>query len=179
MHEDLDQQIIDTFFPKIKSRLVKRQYDLVPYNPALTPDRTVNWFYPSDEVPFYGIVLEKLAELEDEEKKKKKNKTRVSVGYYGPRGEKLFTEHIVATLSDRLRDRAAGDRLMAAQGTAGGVSGFVQAVLVPELAVALVQHDIGCGAERAREILEESTELGELMNEEQHERVDDEDEEEV
>lgn len=66
MHEDLDQQIIDTFYPKIRSRLVRRQYDLVPYNPALTPDRTVNWFYPSDEVPFYGIVLKKLAEIDDE-----------------------------------------------------------------------------------------------------------------
>lgn len=66
MHEDLDQQIIDTFYPKIRSRLIKKQYDLVPYNPALTPDRTVNWFYPSDEVPFYGIVLKKLEELDDE-----------------------------------------------------------------------------------------------------------------
>jgi len=67
MHEDLDQQIIDTFYPKIRSRLIRKQYDLVSYNPALTPDRTVNWFYPSDEVPFYGIVLEKLGELDDDD----------------------------------------------------------------------------------------------------------------
>ena len=37
-------------------------------------------------------------------------------------------------------------------------------VLAPELAAILIMEDLNVSAERAREILEESSELGELLN---------------
>jgi hypothetical protein len=95
----------------------------------------------------------------------------IKPGYYGSRGEKLMTEHILSHFADELRDLAVSDSLMGASGIAGGVSGFVQAVLVPEVAVALVEEDMSVSEQRAREILKESWELGELLNEETHEQV--------
>jgi len=82
-----------------------------------------------------------------------------------------MTEHILGHFADELRDLAVSDSLVGASGVAGGVSGFVQAVLVPEVAVALVKEDMGVDEKRAREILKESLELGELLNEEAHEEV--------
>jgi hypothetical protein len=82
-----------------------------------------------------------------------------------------MTDHIVRHFADELRDLAVSDSLIGASGVAGGVSGFVQAVLVPEVAVALVQEDMKVNEKRAREILKESLELGELLNEEAHEEV--------
>jgi hypothetical protein len=93
-------------------------------------------------------------------------------GYYGPRGEKVMTEHILSDFSRKLRDVAVTDVLVAASGIAGGVSGFVQAVMVPEVAVLLVKEDMKVDLQQARRILAESWELGELLNEEADERVD-------
>jgi hypothetical protein len=73
---------------------------------------------------------------------------------------------------------AVSDSLIGASGITGGVSGFVQAVLVPEVAVALVKEDMSVDEKRAREILKESLELGDLLNEEAHERVENEGEDE-
>jgi hypothetical protein len=95
----------------------------------------------------------------------------IKPGYYGSKGEKLMTDHIVRHFADELRDLAVSDSLIGASGVAAGVSGFVQAVLVPEVAVALVQEDMKCDERRARDILKESLELGELLNEEAHEEV--------
>lgn len=99
----------------------------------------------------------------------------IKPGYYGSRGERLMTEHILGRFADELRDLAVSDPLIAASGVAGGVSGFVQAVLVPEVAVALVKEDMSVDEKRAREILKESLNLGELLNEEAQERVESED----
>ncbi|RMY64862.1 hypothetical protein D0863_09513 [Hortaea werneckii] len=102
------------------------------------------------------------------------------VGYYGPRGEKMMTTHILHTFTPDLRSLAATDKLLASAGIAGGVSGFVQAVLVPELALSLVSEDLEKAASHDQkkkgsspatiatmnlvEVLEESAELGELLN---------------
>jgi hypothetical protein len=102
----------------------------------------------------------------------------IKPGYYGPKGEKLMTEHILGHFADELRDLAVSDSLIGASGITGGVSGFVQAVLVPEVAVALVKEDMSVDEKRAREILKESLELGDLLNEEAHERVENEGEDE-
>lgn len=80
----------------------------------------------------------------------------IKPGYYGSKGEKLMTEHILGHFADELRDLAVSDSLIGASGVAGGVSGFVQAVLVPEVAVALVREDMKVDDKRAREILKES-----------------------
>ncbi|OQN95588.1 hypothetical protein B0A48_18293 [Cryoendolithus antarcticus] len=85
-------------------------------------------------------------------------------GYYGPRGEKVCMEHVSSHFGDALR--TLKDPLVAASGVKGGVSGFVQGVLVPELIVQLVIEDLGVLAEQARSVLAESVELGELLSEE-------------
>jgi hypothetical protein len=54
---------------------------------------------------------------------------------------------------------------------AGGVSGFAQAVLVPELTVMLVKEDMNVGDEGARQILRESMEIGDLVNDEENDVV--------
>ena len=52
------------------------------------------------------------------------------------------------------------------------MSGFVQAVLVPELAQRLITEDMNGGSEDdARRIIADSAELGELINPEAEERV--------
>ncbi|KAI7438377.1 hypothetical protein KC368_g12094 [Hortaea werneckii] len=102
------------------------------------------------------------------------------VGYYGPRGEKMMTTHILHTFTPDLRSLAATDKLLASAGIAGGVSGFVQAVLVPELALSLVSEDLETASSNDQkkkgsspatiatmdivQVLEESAELGELLN---------------
>ena len=77
-------------------------------------------------------------------------------------------DHIIAHFAPALRTLAATDKLIA---SSGGVSGFVQGVLVPELATRLVMDDMGVNEEQAREILKESAEVGALLCEEEDEVV--------
>lgn len=79
----------------------------------------------------------------------------------------------MANFASRIRRLAGTDKLV----SAGGVSGFVQAVLAPELAVMLVKDDMGVDDEQARVILKESFDIGNLLNEEEDEAIKDEDEE--
>ncbi|KAI2602364.1 hypothetical protein GGR54DRAFT_624576 [Hypoxylon sp. NC1633] len=83
-------------------------------------------------------------------------------GYYGPRGLRAMTEYIMRTLSSVVRKRAVEERLVSAR----GYTGYVQAVLVPELAVRLIMEDMDVAEEDAREILQDSIEIGELLYEE-------------
>ncbi|EMC95265.1 hypothetical protein BAUCODRAFT_157740 [Baudoinia panamericana UAMH 10762] len=90
---------------------------------------------------------------------------RASAGYYGPRGEKLMSDHILASFGDLLRNHAAKDKLIASAGVSGGVSGFVQSVLVPEIAVSLIREDLGAKKVRdGEQILLLSAELGEMLH---------------
>lgn len=90
--------------------------------------------------------------------------TRAWTGYYGPRGEKVMTEHIVSCLSDDIRQRASKDKIVAASGVKGGVSGFVHDVLVPELACCLIAEDLGVTADEARATVELSADTGVLLH---------------
>lgn len=69
----------------------------------------------------------------------------------------------------KLRQLAASDKLL----SSGGVSGFVQAVLAPELAVMLVMQDMGTDEEGARAVLRDSVDIGNLLNEEEDEVIKD------
>ncbi|KAI0394795.1 RTC4-like domain-containing protein [Xylariaceae sp. FL0594] len=91
-----------------------------------------------------------------------KNKDNLTPGYYGPRGLFAMTDFILHRLAHVVRKRAVEDRLVSAR----SYTGFVQAVLVPELAVRLIMEDMAVAEPRAREILEETTEVGELLQEE-------------
>lgn len=86
----------------------------------------------------------------------------VTPGYYGPRGLRFMTDFIMRRLSSVIRKRAVEDRLISAR----SYTGYVQAVLVPELAVRLVVEDMGVGDKEARDILRDSIEVGELLHEE-------------
>lgn len=56
MHKDMPGEIMGLFIPKIRKMLVSRDYELVPYEPALTPDRRVVWTYPTSNVPFFEAI---------------------------------------------------------------------------------------------------------------------------
>lgn len=78
-----------------------------------------------------------------------------------------MNDYITQQFSEKLRTLAGSDKLIGA----AGVAGYIQAVLVPELATLLVKDDMDVGVERAREILVESTEVGDLLNEEDEDDV--------
>ncbi|KAI6317976.1 hypothetical protein MCOR34_003784 [Pyricularia oryzae] len=90
------------------------------------------------------------------------SQTSLIPGYYGFRGLRLMTEYLVKRFSGQLRERAIQDRLVAARGH----TTFVQSVLVPELAIQLMMEDLDIGAEAARDVLQESAKLGEMLHEE-------------
>lgn len=81
----------------------------------------------------------------------------------------LRADNIMSRFAGKLRRLAASDKLV----SSGGVSRYVQAVLVPELAVLLVMDDMKVDEEKAREILRYSVDIGNLLNEEEDEIITD------
>jgi hypothetical protein len=82
-------------------------------------------------------------------------------GYYGPRGLRAIQEYVITNFGSHVRSRAARDPTISKR----GYGHYVQAVLVPELAVRLIMDDMGVSVEMARTIMEESVGLGELLSE--------------
>lgn len=85
-------------------------------------------------------------------------------------------EYIMNRFANDLRQRSIHDKLILASGIQGGVNGFVHLVLAPHLAELLVKEDLGLPDEdnweiRAREVLAESTEIGELLWPEEQDKV--------
>ena len=78
-------------------------------------------------------------------------------------------EFIIHQFSDKIRRLAASDDLLSLGG--GGIAGYAQAVLVPELAVCLITEDLGVDDDEARKVLSESARIGRLVHEEEDERV--------
>lgn len=93
-------------------------------------------------------------------------------GYYGPRGLRTMTDLIMGTFSDTVRRRAVEDPLVSAR----GYTGYVQAVLVPELTVRLIMEDMSADEATARRIMRDSCGLGEFLSEEIRDVVRDSDE---
>ncbi|KAK3355117.1 RTC4-like domain-containing protein [Neurospora tetraspora] len=111
-----------------------------------------------------------------------KSDGNLTPGYYGMRGLRIMSEHLVNNFSSELRNRAVQDRLVSKR----GYMVYVQSVLVPELAVRLIMEDRIQQAnqevteEEARNIMKDSVWVGELLNEEDADHVlyeDEEDEE--
>ncbi|KAF8853343.1 hypothetical protein BDZ45DRAFT_694333 [Acephala macrosclerotiorum] len=88
--------------------------------------------------------------------------TNLTPGYYGARGLRAISENIMQQFTRLLKKRMVEDKLMSAR----GFTPYVQSVLVPEVASRLIMKDMKVSLERAREILTESIEVGELLNEE-------------
>lgn len=95
-------------------------------------------------------------------------------GYYGPHGRRVITESVMDTLKVEMKN--CKDRVV--QGS--GIAAFVQAVMVPEVAILLIMDDCSVGREEADEIREKTYDMGLLLNEEiedELERQDDSDDE--
>ncbi|KAE8442701.1 hypothetical protein EG329_002946 [Mollisiaceae sp. DMI_Dod_QoI] len=88
--------------------------------------------------------------------------TNLTPGYYGARGLRAISENIMHAFTPLLKRRMVEDKLMSAR----GFTPYVQSVLVPEVASRLIQEDMKVDLEKARDILTESIEVGELLNEE-------------
>ena len=78
-------------------------------------------------------------------------------------------ESIINRFSDKIRNLAASDDLLSLG--SGGITGYIQSVLVPELATSLIKEDQQVDDDEARRILSESTQIGRLVHEEDEELV--------
>ncbi|EXJ88134.1 hypothetical protein A1O1_05062 [Capronia coronata CBS 617.96] len=82
-------------------------------------------------------------------------------GYYGPRGARVMVGAITTELTKTLNGALRSDSTL----RAAGVGGYVSAVLVPELTARLVMEDMGLpSSEEARDVLDESSRIGALLN---------------
>ncbi|XPS93757.1 hypothetical protein M3J09_003098 [Ascochyta lentis] len=86
-------------------------------------------------------------------------------GYYGPRGRRLITESVMDLLSKEIK--RCRDPVVQTSGPAT----FVQAVLVPEVAIRLIMEDCRCDWDAAEERRERTFHMGVLLNEEIEDRV--------
>ena len=93
-------------------------------------------------------------------------------GYYGTRGARIMMETIMSRFASKIRRLSASDKLI----SSGGITGFVQAVLVPEMAVLLIQDDMDIkDQEDARTVLRDSVDVGRILNDEEDEIIQDSD----
>lgn len=83
-------------------------------------------------------------------------------GYYGSRGLQVISEFVMHNHTRLLKKVAPRDALISKR----SVAAYMQAVLVPEITTLLIMEDMNVGEERAREILDESVVMGELLQEE-------------
>lgn len=91
-----------------------------------------------------------------------KSKGNLTPGYYGSRGLQAISENIMLKFTPLLKERAVRDKAVMAR----GVTGFVQMVLVPEVATLLIMEDMSVDEEKARDVLTESIGLGDMVHEE-------------
>ncbi|OLN88499.1 hypothetical protein CCHL11_02016 [Colletotrichum chlorophyti] len=142
----------------------------------------IDWEGLSDRLPAHFDLIEKIINgspshygslLIDKVKDGKsrtllKAEDSLTPGYYGPRGLRALSENIIRRFSSVLRERAVADRLISSR----GYSSYVEAVLVPELAVQLICEDMEVRSDQARHILEDSKWIGDLLHEDVGDTVD-------
>ncbi|KAL9105717.1 MAG: hypothetical protein Q9227_009157 [Pyrenula ochraceoflavens] len=95
------------------------------------------------------------------------SKHTIIPGFYGLQGQSVMSSSITSHFSRDLNRVAAEDDLVKKV----GVAVFVHAVLVPELAVKLIMQDFKVGQAGALEIMEESADVGALVNGEEDDVV--------
>ncbi|KAG0133226.1 hypothetical protein HOY82DRAFT_556577 [Tuber indicum] len=81
-------------------------------------------------------------------------------GYYGPRGANIMLHWLLRRFGNEITTHNNETSNLAHSSAAA----FVQAVLVPEMAVRLIMEDMKITEKRAREVLEESRSIGEILN---------------
>jgi hypothetical protein len=104
----------------------------------------------------------------------KKDFHRVTPGYYGPRGARILMDEILRVLGDDILKAGQTDRAIAI----GGITAFAQFVLVPELGIRLIMEDLKIDSEEAAKIMSETIKMGELLNDDEDNLLEDEDGEE-
>ncbi|KAH7376483.1 RTC4-like domain-containing protein [Plectosphaerella cucumerina] len=119
--------------------------------------RLLRQIIDGEESHFRKDLAEKLAT--GQERTLRKTERSLAPGYYGNRGLRLMSEHIIEHFSERLREKAVDDQVISGRGT----TVFVSKVLVPELATRLIMEDMSVGLRDARQILVESVDMGDLL----------------
>ncbi|KAK1988772.1 RTC4-like domain-containing protein [Colletotrichum cereale] len=115
---------------------------------------------------YASLLVDKVKEGKDRTLLKAEDS--LTPGYYGPRGLRALSESIIGDFSSVLRERAVEDRVISSR----GYSSYVEAVLVPELAVQLICEDMEVTIDEARTILDESKWIGDLLHEDAGDTVD-------
>ncbi|KAK2030725.1 hypothetical protein LX32DRAFT_614993 [Colletotrichum zoysiae] len=115
---------------------------------------------------YASLLVDKVKEGKDRTLLKAEDS--LTPGYYGPRGLRAMSESIIGNFSSILRERAVEDRTISSR----GYSSYVEAVLVPELAVQLICEDMEVKVDEARRILEDSKWIGDLLHEDVGDTVD-------
>jgi hypothetical protein len=82
-------------------------------------------------------------------------------GYYGPRGSEIISNLVMLKLGDYIRKN---DNVYDDLKFCGGVSGFISAVVVPEVGIRLIMEDMEIGKEEARTIMRDSVAYGGIIN---------------
>ncbi|TVY17774.1 hypothetical protein LARI1_G003297 [Lachnellula arida] len=88
--------------------------------------------------------------------------SNLTPGYYGARGLRAISENIMLEFTPLIKKKAVKDRRISSRGP----TAFVQSVLVPEVTVLLIMEDMHVKVDKAREILDDSAGIGELIHEE-------------
>ncbi|RPA86895.1 hypothetical protein BJ508DRAFT_411051 [Ascobolus immersus RN42] len=105
-------------------------------------------------------------------KSRKKKDIQYTPGYYGPRGARVLMEQILRVLQDDILAAGQTDRAIAA----GGITAFAQCVLVPELGIRLIMEDMKVDSEEAAKIMKATIKMGERLNEDEDDLLEDEEE---
>ena len=82
-------------------------------------------------------------------------------GYYGPQGAELISKIMMDNLANQIRNT---NKLHDALRFCGGVFGYVNCVLVPEVGVRLIMEDLSVTRDKARGILRASVAYGAVVN---------------
>lgn len=136
----------------------------------------INWEKLDSRISKHHALIKKLINGEDsyyrelmedkvnagKDRSLMKMTSNLTPGYYGTRGLRAISENIMHKFTPLLKKRIVEDKLMSAR----GFTPYVQSVLVPEVASRLIMEDLSVTLEKARDVLTESVEVGELLNDE-------------
>lgn len=112
-----------------------------------------------DSPSFYRSALKTI--VDKNERRKFGCMNNATIEYYEPRGERVLTKHIITEFEPELHRKAVTDRLLRIT----GVAEYVLIVLVPELTMILIMKELKVSAKIARDILNASAHLGEMLQE--------------
>jgi hypothetical protein len=65
LQENIPSEIVNLFYPVIQKKVLKKEYTVKSYDPALMPDTDVLWELNSNEVPFYVFFNDLLSTKTD------------------------------------------------------------------------------------------------------------------